>query len=73
MRHPRTAVGDGRFGRYGVQQRILQGLRWTGLIVCALAALGQLVAQRYDMAGLMLALAVVCAINVDRQRRRPPR
>jgi len=56
-----------------VKQRILQGLRWTGLIVCALAALGQLAAQRYGMAGLMLALAVVCAINVDRKRRRPPR
>ncbi|WP_169338846.1 hypothetical protein [Stutzerimonas azotifigens] len=43
-------------------------VRWVGLVACSLAALGFLGQGDYDMAGLMLALAVLSLINIRRKR-----
>ncbi len=45
-------------------------ISWLGLTVCAVAALGYLGRGSYDMAGLMIALAVVSLINIRRKQGR---
>lgn len=48
-------------------------VRWIGLVACSTAALGYAVIGNFNMAGLMLALAVLSWINIRRKRtgRRP--
>ena len=43
-------------------------VRWVGLVACSIAALGYAVAGNFNMAGLMLALAVLSWINIRRKR-----
>jgi len=43
-------------------------VRWVGLIACSIAALGYAVIGNFNMAGLMLALAVLSWINIRRKR-----
>lgn len=45
-------------------------VRWVGLTACSLAALGYLATRAYDMAGLMLALAVLSWVNIRRKREK---
>lgn len=44
-------------------------IRWLGLIACSIAGVGYLSLGRYNEAGLMLALAAVCLINIRRLAR----
>ncbi|MBA1273328.1 hypothetical protein [Stutzerimonas azotifigens] len=48
-------------------------ISWLGLTVCAVAALGYLGQGNYNMAGLMIALAVVSLINIRRKHGRNDR
>lgn len=45
-------------------------VRWIGLIACSVAGLGYLSQHDYDMAGLMLTLAVLSWVNIFRKRER---
>lgn len=46
-------------------------VRWVGLVTCSLAALGFVGQGNYNMAGAMLALAVLSLINIRRKRAEP--
>lgn len=43
-------------------------VRWIGLIACSLAGLGYVLVGNFNMAGLMLALAVLSWLNIRRKR-----
>lgn len=63
--------------RVGGAVRTMMGyVRWIGLVACSLAGLGYLLVGNFNMAGLMLALAVLSWINIRRKRGlqsgRPP-
>ena len=45
-------------------------VRWLGLVACSVAGLGYLQQGNYDIAGLMLALAVLSWVNIFRKRGR---
>lgn len=45
-------------------------IRWLGLVACSIAGVGYLSLGRYGEAGLMLALAAICLINIRRLRGR---
>lgn len=47
-------------------------VRWVGLIACSVAGLGYLSLGRYDLAGLLLALAVLSWVNIHRKRDQRP-
>lgn len=48
-------------------------VRWIGFGACSLAAVGYAAIGNYNMAGAMLALAVLSWINIRRKRSpRPP-
>lgn len=58
--------------RVGVTVRRTMGyVRWVGLVACSLAALGYGAIGHFNMAGLMLALAVLSWINIRRKRDKP--
>lgn len=46
-------------------------VRWIGLIACSVAAAGYAAIGNFNMAGLMLALAVLSWINIRRKRPGP--
>ncbi|HCJ28096.1 MAG TPA: hypothetical protein DHV63_02015 [Pseudomonas sp.] len=55
--------------RTGGAVRTMMGyVRWIGLVACSLAGLGYLLVGHFNMAGLMLALAVLSWINIRRKR-----
>lgn len=55
-------------------EALMRAVRWVGLVACTLAAFGYLAIGNYNMAGLMLALAVLSWINIRRKRAAgPPR
>lgn len=47
---------------------LMKYVSWIGLLACAVAGLGYLAAGVYNMAGLMIALAVLSWINIRRKR-----
>jgi len=47
-------------------------VRWLGLIACSVAGLGYLSEGSYDMAGLLLALAVLSGVNIQRKCEQDP-
>ncbi|MBK3866106.1 hypothetical protein GFL09_00065 [Pseudomonas stutzeri] len=49
-------------------ERMLSAVRWTGLGACTLAALGYAAIGNFNMAGAMLALALLSWINIRRKR-----
>ncbi|KJH79410.1 hypothetical protein MCB86_13120 [Pseudomonas sp. KSR10] len=59
--------------RTGGAVRAMMGyVRWIGLVACSLAGLGYLLVGHFNMAGLMLALAVLSWINIRRKRGARP-
>lgn len=42
---------------------------WIGLVACSIAGLGYLLAGAFNLAGLMIALAVLSWINIQRKRK----
>ncbi|AHL77119.1 hypothetical protein CH92_19390 [Stutzerimonas stutzeri] len=55
--------------RVGGAVRTMMGyVRWVGLVACSLAGLGYLLVGNFNIAGLMLALAVLSWINIRRKR-----
>ncbi len=48
-------------------------VRWIGLIACSVAGLGYLWLGNFNMAGLLLALAVLSWGNIRRKRDDRPR
>ncbi|WP_217476078.1 hypothetical protein [Stutzerimonas stutzeri] len=60
--------------RGGGAVRTLMGyVRWIGLVACSLAGLGYLLVGNFNLAGLMLALAVLSWVNIRRKRVDAPR
>ncbi|MGM3386483.1 hypothetical protein KXR94_02385 [Stutzerimonas stutzeri] len=47
---------------------MMRYVRWIGFVACSLAGLGYLLAGAFNMAGLMIALAVLSWINIRRKR-----
>lgn len=52
-------------------RRMMGYVRWVGLVACSIAALGYGAIGHFNMAGLMLALAVLSWINIRRKRDKP--
>ncbi len=48
---------------------MMKYVRWIGLVACSLAGLGYMLVGNFNMAGLMLALAVLSWVNIRRKRR----
>lgn len=46
----------------------MKQVRWVGFIACSVAGLGYLNLEHYDMAGLLLSLAVLSWVNIFRKR-----
>ncbi|MCQ4247375.1 hypothetical protein CXK93_01580 [Stutzerimonas decontaminans] len=53
-------------------ERMMGAVRWTGFCACSVAAVGYAVIGNYNMAGAMLALAVLSWINIRRKRGPQP-
>ncbi|EHY77549.1 MULTISPECIES: hypothetical protein [Stutzerimonas stutzeri subgroup] len=54
-------------------EKMMGAVRWIGFGACSLAAVGYAAIGNYNMAGAMLALAVLSWINIRRKRSpRPP-
>ncbi|MCQ4311346.1 hypothetical protein D7241_13420 [Stutzerimonas sp. VN223-3] len=47
---------------------MMKYVRWIGLVACLLAGLGYILVGNLNMAGFMLALAVLSWINIRRKR-----
>jgi len=55
-------------------EKMMGAVRWIGFGACSLAAVGYAAIGNYNMAGAMLALAVLSWINIRRKRGpQPPR
>jgi hypothetical protein len=52
----------------GPVRAMMKYVRWIGLVASSLAGLGYILAGNLNMAGLMLALAVLSWINIRRTR-----
>jgi hypothetical protein len=52
----------------GPVRAMMRVVRWIGLVACSAAGLGYILVGNFNMAGLMLALAVLSWINVRRKR-----
>ena len=52
----------------GPVRAVMKYVRWIGLVACLLAGLGYILVGNLNMAGLMLALAVLSWINIRRKR-----
>lgn len=52
----------------GPVSAMMKYIRWIGLVACTIAGLGYMLVGNFNMAGLMLALAVLSWINVRRKR-----
>jgi len=59
---------DERLG--GLVRAMMTSVRWIGLVACSLAGLGYMLVGNFNMAGLMLALAVLSWVNVRRKRKK---
>lgn len=53
-------------------ETMMAAVRWIGFAACSLAAVGYAAIGNYNMAGAMLALAVLSWINIRRKRGAPP-
>lgn len=59
--------------RVGGAVRAMMGyVRWVGLVACSVAGVGYLLVGHFNMAGLMLALAVLSWVNIRRKRGGQP-
>lgn len=59
--------------RVGGAVRAMMGyVRWVGLVACSVAGVGYLLVGHFNMAGLMLALAVLSSVNIRRKRGGQP-
>jgi len=52
----------------GPVRGMMKYVRWIGLVACSVAGLGYILVGNLNMAGLMLALAVLSWINIRRTR-----